>query len=308
MSLFDRATFILTANAYKAGKLYSLKGHDIPFSRGSSATRINSSGLLELVGSNVPRLKYTSGVPKILIEPASQNINTTQYLLAAGASVVNLNSVISPSGETNAHYVQFGNIATDAPRILEQLISALPNTQYTLSYWAKSISGNGRIQTRVGTDVTSIISNKTIIATSAWSKFFHTFTTDATASSFPANRIIFRNDANNLGEVHIYGMQLEVGGAATSYMPPSALTRSADQPTSFNTVSLGYLLASQGSIVVNDTVYKYTTDGNLETFVGGVSQGTSSATPPTSWTLPVGETERVLMFDYPLTTTEINAL
>ena len=78
MSLLAKASLILTPNAYKANKLYSVvpsSGNgDMTFTRAlPTATRINSSGVIETVNADVPRLNYANGVPSILIEPQRTN-------------------------------------------------------------------------------------------------------------------------------------------------------------------------------------------------------------------------------------------
>ena len=53
---------------------------DFSFSRGSSATRINSQGLIETVASGDSRLEYplidgvVSGCPSVLLEPQRTNL------------------------------------------------------------------------------------------------------------------------------------------------------------------------------------------------------------------------------------------
>ena len=57
MSLLDTASLIVTPNAYKEGKLYSVipsdGSGDFTFTRATTATRVNSSGLVELVPYNL---------------------------------------------------------------------------------------------------------------------------------------------------------------------------------------------------------------------------------------------------------------
>ena len=79
MSLLDTASLILTPNGYKASKLYSVKptngDGDMVVSRNTTATRVNSAGVIESVAINVPRLDYTGGgCPKILVEPLRTNL------------------------------------------------------------------------------------------------------------------------------------------------------------------------------------------------------------------------------------------
>ena len=79
MSLFDDASLVLTPNGYKASKLYSIKPTsglgDMTVTRATTATRVNSAGLIESVAINVPRLDYTGGgCPSILAEPLRTNL------------------------------------------------------------------------------------------------------------------------------------------------------------------------------------------------------------------------------------------
>jgi hypothetical protein len=80
MSLLTQASLVLTPTAYKAGTLYSIipsNGNgDMTLTRvttSTNATRTNSSGVIEAVANNVPRLDYTSGVASILLEPSRTN-------------------------------------------------------------------------------------------------------------------------------------------------------------------------------------------------------------------------------------------
>lgn len=75
MNLHDKASLIITPNAYKASKIYAAKPNDgsgdLTFSRAGTAMRRNSSGLWESVASNIPRLSYPigGGCPSWLFEP-----------------------------------------------------------------------------------------------------------------------------------------------------------------------------------------------------------------------------------------------
>ena len=57
---YDQASLVMVPSGYKAGKVYSQKplstDGELTFSRASTATRINASGLIESVASDVPRL------------------------------------------------------------------------------------------------------------------------------------------------------------------------------------------------------------------------------------------------------------
>jgi hypothetical protein len=72
-------SLLITPNAYKAGKLYSIiptdGAGDLDVVRNTTATRVNENGLIEEVGLNVPRLDFSNGsCPSILVEPQRTNL------------------------------------------------------------------------------------------------------------------------------------------------------------------------------------------------------------------------------------------
>jgi hypothetical protein len=77
---YDLASLVVIPSGYKASTIYAQKplttDGQLSFTRASTATRVNASGLIETVASNVPRLDYTnSSCPKILLEPQRSNLN-----------------------------------------------------------------------------------------------------------------------------------------------------------------------------------------------------------------------------------------
>ena len=75
----NNPSLCITPNAVKAGKLYSIVPTDgtgdLTVTRATSATRVNSAGLIENVGANIARLDYTNGsCPSILVEPQRTNL------------------------------------------------------------------------------------------------------------------------------------------------------------------------------------------------------------------------------------------
>jgi len=89
MSLLTQASLVLTPNAVKTSKLYSIipsNGNgDMTVVRATTATRVNSLGLIESVASNVPRLNYdvAGGCPSILVEPQRTNLDTTSQTFSS---------------------------------------------------------------------------------------------------------------------------------------------------------------------------------------------------------------------------------
>ena len=109
-NVYDSASLILTPNAYKASKMYALKGSDISFSRSTKAMRRNSLGLWEEVAINIPRLHYPigGGCPSWSIESEATNIILNSLAVAsdftaAGSATLSNNTMTTPfSGVTNA--------------------------------------------------------------------------------------------------------------------------------------------------------------------------------------------------------------
>lgn len=78
-ALLQTASLLLTPSGYKATKLYSeiptSGAGDFTWARASNATRINSSGAIETMGNNVPRLDYSfSSCPMALLETQRTNL------------------------------------------------------------------------------------------------------------------------------------------------------------------------------------------------------------------------------------------
>jgi hypothetical protein len=90
MSLFNDASLIVTPNGYKEGKIYSLKpfngSGDLGFVRNTTATRVNSVGLVELVPYNL--LTY------------SEMFNNVAW--SKIASSVTVNATTAPNGTITA--------------------------------------------------------------------------------------------------------------------------------------------------------------------------------------------------------------
>jgi hypothetical protein len=105
-------SLLLIPDRYKSGVLYSQLPEsgagDIDFTRASAATRVNASGLIELVASGVPRLDYTGGgCPSLLLEPQRTNLLTYSEEFDNAAWIktdvtITANDAVSPDGFTNA--------------------------------------------------------------------------------------------------------------------------------------------------------------------------------------------------------------
>ncbi len=153
MSLLDKTNLLITANAVKAGKLYSVipasGTSDCTVVRNTTATRINSAGLVVNVAANIARINYPTlgGDGFILDEAQSTNLLlfSEEFNNSFWGSGTNLNpfgsgsianAIASPDGLITADYIQENTVNT-VHRVQNgqsKINSALP---YTLSIFVK---------------------------------------------------------------------------------------------------------------------------------------------------------------------------
>jgi hypothetical protein len=118
-AFYDQASLVVVPSGYKSGKIYAQKplttDGQLTFTRASTATRVNASGLIESVASGVPRLDYLgSSCPKILLEPQRSNlaINNRAFDNASwgkNQASVSADAALSPEGSSNADKIQEDN-------------------------------------------------------------------------------------------------------------------------------------------------------------------------------------------------------
>jgi hypothetical protein len=248
-------SLLLIPDRYKSGVLYSQLPEsgagDLDFTRGSTATRVNASGLIESVASGVPRLDYTGGgCPSLLLEPQRTNLITFSEQFDNGAWVKNettisANIATSPSGLQDADKIipNTNNTSHNVDRVA--LTVSLNGTasvflkasgynkaairSYFTGAYASFDLVNGTILTAVG--VTAKIENYG----NGWYRCSVNDTGNASygyvlavldASSDPTATYI----GDGTSGVLAWGAQLEVGSYPTSYIPTTtaSVTRLAD--------------------------------------------------------------------------------
>ena len=138
----------------------------------NTATRINSSGLVEIVNANLPRFDYdpVTLAPKgLLIEEArtnialqSANFNTGFWGLTSASLTT---GITDPAGGTSAATLT----ATSANGLIQQPQSGVATSAYSASFWIKRRTGTGQISLRCG-DATLI----PITVTASWDRDWET--------------------------------------------------------------------------------------------------------------------------------------
>ena len=192
MSLLDTASLIVTPNAYKEGKLYSVipsdGSGDMSVGRATTATRVNSAGLVELVPYNL--LSY------------SEQFNNGVW--GAVDTTITANTTTAPNGTLTADTM---TITSSTSRTFQT--TSLGSGTYTASVYVKSLSGTPTIQFRMvvdGADITDAIPT-----TTDWVRHDFTFTASTSMDFF-----VLRGQSGT-GSVAIWGAQLVEGSVAKDY-------------------------------------------------------------------------------------------
>lgn len=284
MALFESASLVVTPNGTKASKLYSVKpadgSGDMTVTRATTATRVNASGIIESVSTNVPRLDYTgSTCPSILIEPQRTNlvVYSEQFdnaSWAKTAATVTANSIISPDGTQDADTFSGNGVLGTHFLVQSGVSSVTSGLAYTTSFYAKKNTNNfiqivgssspyggnnvwanydlnlGLVGS-VGTSCTATIQS----VGNGWYRCTMTATAVSTTNAsiyilgLISSATSLRGETNTLNtSVYLWGAQLEAGSTATSYIPTttSTVTRNAD---SINKTGISSLLGqTEGSV------------------------------------------------------------
>ena len=118
------------------------------FERAGTATRVNKEGLIETVGSNIPRIDYpmidgvVSGCPSLLLEPQRTNLfpyseDYSQSVFTRRNCTINQNYAISPSGLLDATLIS----ANGSDAAIFDKIGVTSGNTYTLSVYLRVESG-----------------------------------------------------------------------------------------------------------------------------------------------------------------------
>ena len=284
MSTYTDASLIYYPSGYKAGTAYSLKptdgSGDLTFTRASTATRVNESGLIESVATGVPRIDYTGGgCGKLLLEPQRTNLaieSETFISWIDGFGSVTLNVATSPDGTTNAASYKDNNTGGTGEVLRYKQINVDAASAYTfsiffkssgLSQWAylQATDYNGTIDGFAYFDILNGVVgiNSNLSSTNienygdGWYRCSITFIQGVgdtqVRSQFQVvggngTKNVTRNGTNGY---YVWGAQLESGSYPTSYIPTTttAVTRVADGATKGSIDSL--IGQTEGTIFVD---------------------------------------------------------
>lgn len=259
MSLLDTASLIVTPNGYKAGTLYSVIPNttlgDLDVTRATTATRVNSSGLIESVASNVPRLDYTNGsCPSILVEPQRTNLlKYSQDLTNINWTTIGLitrtaNYGIAPDGTTTSTRIQWNGLANYELFQYSGTASPVFGTVYVKGTAGQTINFNGSVKTFNG----------------SWQRIENLLAVDGSNTYMSFRGIVGSTTALDF---EVWGAQGEAGSYATSYIPTTSasVTRNAESLSSLSIPSL--FGATEGSFLIDLTFDNTNPNGAIPLFL-----------------------------------------
>ena len=249
----------MTPSAVKAGKVYSVLPSDgigdFDFTRASTATRINSKGLIETVATGVPRLDYSNGdCPSLLLENQSTNLvtyseNFSDYSWVKNGSSITSNSVISPDGTQNASTL-IGSTVNSRHQIRKGFLNSV-DASFSLFVKAKELKYLQIASANTGNQYVNFDVESGIIGTAGIS--FSSAKIENYGNGWYRVSVVSLNQynsyiislvsglnvgwleswvmPNNTDGLYIWGAQLEENSYATSYIPTltgTTQTRSAE--------------------------------------------------------------------------------
>ena len=256
MSLYDDASLIVYPSGYKASKIYAQKPvngtGDLTFTRASTATRVNESGPIESVATNVPRIDYTGGgCGSLLLEPQRTNVaeysNDFSSWGAYGTPTITSGQSF-PFAAEDSTLVEFAT-SSSFIRLLGVNVSS---GTHTISFWAKKsvsssclINADGKTGTfnfDTGVFASGTATGNMVALTDGWFKCTMTFLGVSATAQIRIQGVAYPFGA------YFSGFQIEAGSYPTSYIPTSGTTVTRVQDTSITTGLSSVIGQTEGTL------------------------------------------------------------
>jgi hypothetical protein len=230
-------------------------------------------------------MDYTNGTPSLLLEPQrtnlalySEQLNNAGWNKEAGNSIT-ANSLTSPDGYLNADTITATN--GNVLNVNQSLPTPATTTAYTFSAFLKKKStnnieiylfqvGSGFVAKAVidfnAETITPTIGTASLINYgNGWYRASVTATLTASAITTIG---IFTTSSTGVRDVYAYGLQAEIGGYATSYIPTlgASVTRGAD--VSSKTGISNLIGQTEGVFFIDLIASSYNSDGTPFSLLG----------------------------------------
>ncbi len=280
---YDLASLVVVPSGYKSGKVYAQKpmttDGQLTFTRASTATRVNASGLIEAVASGVPRLDYlNSSCPRLLLEPQRSNVITfSENFDNAGwtkrNATVTANATTAPDGTTSAdkiiedtqnqfHFIN-SNSGTFAAGSYSFSVFAKSSERNILQlFFNGSANSNAFANFNLQNGTVSLSASCTPSIESYGNGWYRcTIVATVSVSTVPLAYLCLQNSAtasraatyagNGTSGLFVWGAQVEAGAYATSYIPTlgTSVTRVADDCVKSSATSI--IGQTEGVIYIN---------------------------------------------------------
>jgi molybdopterin-binding protein len=307
-------SLLIVPQFYKAGNLYQ----DVPpfvaedstmrfaVSRNTTATRVNSSGLIESVASGVPRIDWLGqSCPALLVEASATNLAlqsedfTTTWSPTNVTVSANVTGTTDPFGTNLAD--QIFETAASGLHFLAQTMSITSGTTYTgtiffkkatgspdwvqLAFSTTGLAGFANFNLASGT-VGNVLAGCTASIENYGNGWYRCrLTQTATASGTSGGPIpVFVNNTNSVTRfltytgntatsIYVFGAQLETGSVATTYIPTTTGTgsRAADVISASGALVSGLIGQTEGTIYAEVDVRNWIASGRILTCSNGTS-------------------------------------
>jgi len=277
-------SLLIVPQLYKAGALYpqlptSASG-DFTVTRATTATRVNSSGLIESVASGVPRIDWLGqSCPALLVEPSGSNGIRNNSMVGANVStnalptnwLTTLNGlsrqIIAIGTESGIDYIDIklsgtanNTVATIAPESSTQIVAASGQT-WTNSVYIKIISqpsppSSYSLAFREGTSGGSFVNSgsSAITPTTTLQRLSATRTLTGATTERVQPQINFALVSGSTYDftVRIGWPQMEQSSVATSPIPTTtgAGSRAADTIIASGALVSGLIGQTEGTIYI----------------------------------------------------------